>query len=132
MRNSKLGFSALPSTGQEVSNDKSIRLTNGRWFDGRAFVERDSCVVDGVLARTPIAEIDRVLDLQNGFVIPPGAEAHNHNLEQPWQFEDAVSSYIEAGVFYVKIQCDISALVARNIARLNKPGPSTRYSPTRA
>lgn len=116
-----VGLSALPLSGQESPGDEPVRLTNGRWFDGRGFVDRDFYVVDGVLVNKPRGKTERVVDLRGGFVIPPGAEAHNHNLERPWEFEDVVSSYIEAGVFYVKIQSDIGSLASKIMARLNQP-----------
>jgi hypothetical protein len=38
-----------------------------------------------------------------GFVVPPFGEAHNHNVEGPWNIDAVVRRYLEDGVFYVKI-----------------------------
>lgn len=83
---------------------------NGRWFDGADFVETVFYEVDGRLARTPPGRVDSVVDLAGGFVIPPFAEVHNHNVEGT-DFEEINRKYLEDGVFYVKNPNSLTRLV---------------------
>lgn len=75
---------------------------NGRWFDGRGFVERTMYVRDGTFVDEPASGADSVVDLRGRWAIPPFAEAHNHNVEAGPGFADRVRRYLSHGVFYVK------------------------------
>lgn len=75
---------------------------NGRWFDGRGFVERTMYVRDGTFVDEPSTGADSVIDLRGRWVIPPFGEAHNHNVEAGPGFADRVRRYLSHGVFYVK------------------------------
>jgi hypothetical protein len=51
------------------------------------------------------ARIDTTLDLSGTWIVPPFAEAHNHNIGTgvlAWD-KKAIQNYLAAGVFYVKI-----------------------------
>jgi imidazolonepropionase-like amidohydrolase len=100
-----LGFAArLPSPQEQASTDapaaRTLELRNGRWFDGRGFEERTLYAVEGRFARERPAVVDRTLDLAGGYVVPPFAEAHNHNVHDG--ADSARRKYLEQGVFYVK------------------------------
>jgi hypothetical protein len=91
--------------GQPVASsgpDPVYEFRNGLWFDGRGFVERTMYAQDGVFVREPSAAVDSVVDLQGRWVVPPYAEAHNHNVEAGTGFADRVRRYLSHGVFYVK------------------------------
>lgn len=77
-------------------------LRDGRWFDGAGFRETTFYTRGGVLLETRPARVDSVIDLDGRWVVPPYAEAHNHNVEASSRFDDVVRRYLEAGVFYVK------------------------------
>lgn len=75
---------------------------NGRWFDGRGFVERTMYVSDGTFVAEPASGADSAIDLRGRRVVPPFGEAHNHNVEAGPGFTDRVRRYLSHGVFYVK------------------------------
>ena len=62
-----------------ISNRKAYKLVNGQWYDGKNFVRRTFYSVDGHLTERAPHTAAETLDLSNGFVVPPFAEAHNHN-----------------------------------------------------
>src|SRR5687768_16521554 len=83
-----------------VSAGRVIELANGRWFDGERFVPKTLYSVGGIFAAAAPARVDSVIDLQGGYVIPPFAEAHNHNIDG-----DPASlnrKYLSEGVFYAQ------------------------------
>ena len=86
--------------------DAVIAFTNGRWFDGTSFQPRTTYSVNGTLSLTTPARIDRTIDLSGTWVIPPFAEAHNHNIDGAVEERSlgAIRKYVADGVFYVKIQ----------------------------
>ena len=69
----------LSCAGHPASH--GTRYANGLWFDGRQFRAVDFYTIDGLLSRTAPAHVDSSIDLQGGYVVPPFAEAHNHNVE---------------------------------------------------
>ena len=103
------------------SEPPSYTFTNGRWFDGQGFREGTWHAVQGRLTRSkPEGQVE-VVDLQGGYVIPPFAEAHNHNVEGPWNLEAAVRRYLADGVFYVKIPGNIAEFTRQIRPRVNRP-----------
>ena len=84
----------------------TVAFTNGRWFDGRLFPQRTVYSVDGALTFVPPTRIDSVVDLAGPWVVPPFAEAHNHNIDGADEARSlaAIRRYVADGVFYVKIQ----------------------------
>jgi hypothetical protein len=69
------------------------------------------------------ARVDRVLDLKVAYVVPPFAEAHNHNFgagsEQ--RMEETRRRYLADGVFYAKMQSNLPRLTDPIRDRFNKP-----------
>ena len=102
-----------------------IALTNGRWFDGTSFQPRTVYSVNGTFSFTEPARIDRAIDLSGTWVVPPFAEAHNHNIDGAVEARSlaAIRKYVADGVFYVKIQGNYP-LTDEQRARLpiNRPG----------
>jgi hypothetical protein len=84
----------------------NVELRNGLWFDGTGFEPKTMYSVGGVFATRRPERVDQALDLGGAFVVPPFAEAHNHNIGTGLdEFERrAIANYLAAGVFYVKIQ----------------------------
>lgn len=81
----------------------SYAFLNGRWFDGRAFVERPMYSVRGELRRGSPVRVDSTVDLAGGYVIPPFGEAHNHNAGLTGSMSAAATArYLREGIFYVK------------------------------
>lgn len=98
-----------PALGQPsgaAQRPPTVELRNGSWFDGRGFARQTVYSVDGLFALTRPEHVDQVVDLGGAFVVPPFAEAHNHNIGLGAEERDrgAIAAYLSAGVFYVKIQ----------------------------
>lgn len=116
-----LGRPLTVSHAQTASpQQKSYQFTNGQWFDGKSFRRRTFYSVNGVLTFKKPAIIDEVIDLKNGFVIPPFAEAHNHWLE-PQRVDDYIQNYLRDGVFYVKDESNLPYIVSQFRDKLNRP-----------
>ena len=102
---------------------KTYHFTGGRWFDGRAFEAREAVyVVDGVFTRTRPPEVDETVDLASGFVVPPFAEAHNHNIDGAYEIETVNRNYLRDGIFYVRIANNIGERTPAARAWLEAPG----------
>ncbi len=114
---------SVPSVAvSELSAEpKKYQFSNGRWFDGEGFRRDTFYVVDGLLTRNAPAHVDEVVDLHDGFVVPPFGEAHNHNVEGAWNIDTVAKRYLDDGVFYVKIPGNIGELTDRIRSRINLP-----------
>nr|WP_299385325.1 amidohydrolase family protein [Allomuricauda sp.] len=99
-----------------------IQLNNGNWFNGIDFEERTVWVQNGMLSFVEgNKELDTIIDLGGNYVIPPFAEAHNHNLESDYQLEKRIHSYLDNGVFYVKLLSSIKKRIDPLMHHYNKP-----------
>ena len=76
---------------------------NGRWFDGRTFVDRIFFTSYGELDAHSPGRVDSTVDLQGAYVIPPFGEAHNHNAGMTGPDAAAITArYLREGIYYVK------------------------------
>lgn len=114
-----LSVSATYVTAQETSKT-TISLTNGLWFDGQNFVAASFNVKNGVFTAGDTAVADSVIDLAGHYVIPPFAEAHNHNVEGSG-VQEIIDRYLEAGIFYVKNPNSLARTVDPIRSLLNTP-----------
>ncbi len=82
--------------------EPTVKLVNGKWFDGARFESRTMYMARGMFAAKPATNPDSVIDLHGGFVVPPFAEAHNHNFDaaSPSAAKAVVDKYMTDGVFY--------------------------------
>jgi len=92
-----------------VAPSRVIEMVNGHWFDGVRFVGRTMYSVGGIFSDQAGRGVDTVIDLQGGYVVPPFAEAHNHNLDAstPAAARAVVAKYMRDGVFYVQNPCNV-------------------------
>jgi hypothetical protein len=100
-----LSLAILLLAGETASTaTQNFEFKSGKWFDGRTFVTRTFYTVDGRLTLKKPPRVDRTFDLTDKFVVPPFAEAHNHNLDcsSDEQFDRIRKMYLNAGIFYVK------------------------------
>ena len=95
--------------------------TNGNWYDGNKFVERTVYVLNGRLSFTAPDQIDNTYDLAGTFVIPPFAEAHNHDLTTDFNPQERIAEYLRDGVFYAKMQSAFSKGFEKLAPHFNKP-----------
>jgi hypothetical protein len=110
------------------SGRKNYQLINGKWFNGKSFQPQTFYSVDGILTqKKPHGNVE-TLDLADKFVMPPFAEAHNHNLGSAVYLNrdfarQMIQRYLAAGVFYVKIPgnpADNAAILRNEF--VNRPG----------
>ncbi len=100
----------------------TMELKNAQWFDGKGFVKRGTLYVnDGKFSNQKIKKPQRSLDLMGQFLIPPLAEAHNHNLQNGWGFTRYANSYLRDGVFYAAMHCGEPKGVALARGLANQP-----------
>lgn len=79
----------------------TYELRNGHWFTDSAFADRTVWVVDSVFRFTRPSQVDSVIDLHGGYVVPPFGEAHNHWLERQF-VRTYIARYLLDGVFYMR------------------------------
>lgn len=103
------------------ANASNYEFTDGLWWDGKAFVEKTVYSVDGLLSLDRPDELDESFALAGKYVVPPFAEAHNHDLPSEHQLDEQIGKYLCDGVYYVKIQSSFSNEVERNRHRFNQP-----------
>ncbi|WP_420399783.1 amidohydrolase family protein [Flagellimonas sp.] len=111
-------ISCKPSKPGQVQ----MQLSNGYWFNGSDFEQRTVWIKDGILSFSEKAvQSDTIIDLEGQYVIPPFAEAHNHNLESDYELEKRIRSYLDNGVFYVKLLSSIKKRIDPLMHHYNKP-----------
>ncbi len=118
-----LCFIVTTFSGAQPAAPKSqnYQLINGQWFDGKSFRKQEFYAVAGKFTKKKPAKIDEVLDLKNGFVIPPFADAHTHKLNSTPELAKDEASYLAEGTMYVMTLTNGANNSARNRLVLNKP-----------
>lgn len=97
----------------EASAPLSWELKNARWFDGQRLQRGDLYIQDGVFVADRPPKVNRKMDLRGQQVlINPLAEAHNHNLQTVWGWNQFAQTYLDDGVFYAAMLCGDPANVA--------------------
>lgn len=94
---------------------------NGHWFEDGQFISRSIYVVDGQIRFTAPSEIDNTYDLAGRYVIPPFAEAHNHDLTSDFEPQERINEYLSDGVFYAKMQSAFSKGFDKLSSNFNTP-----------
>jgi len=108
-------------TQSNNSSRKIYKFTGGQWFDGRNFQRRTFYAVDGMLTKKKPSGIDETIDLANGFVIPPFADAHTHNLDGTFNLDKTIKAYLDEGTFYVQVLGNYATGAKQAKPFLNKP-----------
>lgn len=100
---------------------QTYALINGRWLTGQGFLSKSMYSVNGIFTHSEPDRIEKIIDLKNGFVIPPFGEAHTHNVEGDWNIDTVIRNYVRDGILYVKNPNDIPEFVEKIQDKLNKP-----------
>src|SRR5262249_18248849 len=87
----------------ELPRGQAYEFINGQWFDGKAFRHRTLYSVNGFFTEDKPRVVDEVIDLADGFVLPPFADAHCHNFDGTYNSKQMVEKYLRDGIFYVKV-----------------------------
>lgn len=99
-------FGAQAQQPYEASAPLSWELKNARWFDGHQLQRGSLYVENGVFVAKKPAKVNRKMDLRHQQVlIPPLAEAHNHNLQTAWGWKQYADTYLDEGVLYAAMLC---------------------------
>ncbi len=103
------------------SQTKTYEFTNGQWFDGKTFKRQTMYSIDGMFETKKPNKIDESVDLQNGFVIPPFADAHCHHFDGAYNVDQQVKMYLTDGIFYAKVQTDVRSGALEVKGKVNQP-----------
>ncbi len=115
------GFRKDTQANIQLPQRKTSQFTNGQWFDGKGFRRQTFYSVDGRLTRKKPAKVDEVVDLKNGYVVPPFADAHTHHFDNPGNIAQHVAMYLKDGVFYAKVQTDVRTRALKVADKVNQP-----------
>ncbi|ULA60086.1 MAG: hypothetical protein LZF60_210002 [Nitrospira sp.] len=96
-------------------------FVNGQWFDGEGFQPDTWYSVQGRLTKNPPPGPVQTVDLSGLYMVPPFGEAHNHNVEGPWNVEAVAQRYLQDGVFYVKNPNDVRDFALQIRQAVNVP-----------
>lgn len=100
---------------------RTYQFINGQWFDGEGFQRRIFYSADGVLTGSKPAKVDEVVDLKDGYVVPPFADAHTHHFDNPANIAQHLAMYLKDGVFYAKVQTDVRSRAQQVVGKVNRP-----------
>lgn len=78
--------------------------TNAYWWNGESFSFGERYVEDGYFVETS-SDVVNTVDLGGNYVLPPLADAHNHNLQNPYLAERFAQRYINSGILYGAMLC---------------------------
>jgi hypothetical protein len=97
-----ISFAQANAQQAQKTDAPSVKIINGLWFDGARFVPRTVYMSHGVFTSQPTHAPDSVIDAHGGYIVPPFAEAHNHNIDasSPEAAKALVAKYMQDGVFY--------------------------------
>jgi len=78
----------------------ALAFKGGRWFDGERFIPAVWYSVGGRFTARRPARIDATIDLTGRYVMPPLAEAHNHDAQSSYTAARSLDKYLSQGIFY--------------------------------
>ncbi|WP_323845940.1 hypothetical protein [Microbulbifer magnicolonia] len=85
----------------------TFAITGGQWFDGQDF-RADHWYIDsrGTFTKRKPENIDHVIDASGKYLLPPFADAHNHNLQNAWGVNNFGPLQQKSGIYYLAQMCD--------------------------
>jgi imidazolonepropionase-like amidohydrolase len=98
-----LGGLARAASVHQAPSLGTYAFEQARWFDGADFRSGTLYSVKGTVTFERPASVDKTVDLSGRYIVPPFAEAHNHNVEPRPDIAEVVRRYLNDGIFYVKI-----------------------------
>jgi imidazolonepropionase-like amidohydrolase len=111
----------VAETRADLQPKRTLKFINGQWFDGRDFQHRIFYSVDGTLTSKEPRRVDEVIDLKNGYVVPPFGDAHNHYIAGPHDIRNILDQYLRDGIFYAKNPASIRRDTEQIKNLINKP-----------
>lgn len=83
----------------------NLAFVGGRWFDGAGFAPATWYAVGGRFTATRPVRVDVTIDLTGRYVLPPFADAHNHDAQNARMAPFANDKNLRQGVFYSVQMC---------------------------
>ena len=114
-------FNCFGQFDQSKLPAKNYRFVNGQWFDGKNFKRKVFYSVGGVFSDKKPEQIDETVDLKNGYVMPPFADAHCHYFDSAYTADSQIKMYLTDGIYYVKVQTDVRTGAEKVLKKLNIP-----------
>jgi hypothetical protein len=114
-------LSAFAQPAPPADPARNLAFTNGFWFNGRSFRRHTVYAVQGTISFHRPSHVDQTVDLAGGFVVPPFAEAHNHNVEPLAKIGPLIQRYLQHGIFYVKNPDNLPSGRDAVLPKLNQP-----------
>lgn len=114
------GANALATAAAATS--PVLAFEGGLWFDGDGFVPATWYAVNGRFTAKRPTRIDATINLKGRYVLPPFAEAHNHDAQSGHTAPKAVAKNLGQGVFYSVQLCSRPDSVADFSGLMNQPG----------
>lgn len=105
-----------------AQTSKIYEFVNGNWFDGKKFRRQTFYSATGTLTKKRPERIDETVDLKGGYVVPPLADAHTHNLDGKFNLEKVTKAYLAEGTFYVQVLTNYATGAEQARPFFNKPG----------
>lgn len=118
---SSSSIAASSADGEKSLAGPAYAFINGQWFNGTEFESRNYYAVNGMLEARRPPRVDSTIDLHGGFVIPPFADAHTHNLDGPYNLDAMVDAYVKEGTFYVQVLTNSRSRAEQVRSRFNHP-----------
>ncbi len=115
------GIIVIIAQNEVVQTSKTYKFIGGKWFDGKKFKQKTFYAVKGYFVDKQPKRIDETIDLKNGFVIPPFADAHTHNLDGTRDLQRLSKAYLEEGTFYVQVLGNYASGAKQARPFLNQP-----------
>ncbi len=105
----------------KASPEMAIELRHAQWLDGDKLQRGTLYIDDGVFTAQRPRKINRLMELRGQTLVPPLAEAHNHNLQSAWGLDKFGQDYVRDGVFYAAMLCADPAAIAPIRGRIAQP-----------
>ncbi len=116
-----LFYGSILNAQTNLPVQKTYEFSNGNWFDGKSFKHQTFYAAGEILMRRKPSKIDETVDLKNGFVIPPFADAHTHNLDGVRDLDRISQAYLDEGTFYIQVLANHASGAKQARPLLNKP-----------
>ncbi|MGH8175274.1 MAG: amidohydrolase family protein [Steroidobacter sp.] len=113
------GFSGAESADRTASL-RAYAFEKALWFDGAGFRSGTLYSTNGTLTFDRPTSVDETVDLSGQYIVPPFAEAHNHNIEPRPDLTEVIRRYLTDGIFYVKIPNNPPRAKATLVDRVNR------------
>ncbi|UXH76622.1 amidohydrolase family protein [Roseateles amylovorans] len=105
----------------KASPEMAIELRHAQWFDGEKLQRGTLYIDNGVFTAQRPRKINRLMELRGQTLVPPLAEAHNHNLQSAWGLDKFAQDYLRDGVFYAAMLCADPAAIGPIRDRIAQP-----------